>query len=230
MSSQGWLRNKSTATPFLDGTKRGTTITMSLRVLTAASPALLLATGGIAVAQGVTVDINRISDSGVGEKIGTILVTEGKGVTFKVAVAGLPKGQRRFHVHEKGDCGPGMKDGKMTAGVAAGAHYDPDAKKSHMGPKGTGHKGDLPALTASDKGINQTVTAPRLKLTDIQGRSIVLSFTKAATTTATTRKTVAARVALRRHTQNLTLPCTSPGNQRLAATWQAKPELDLVKP
>ena len=128
-----------------------------------ASTSLLLATG-IAVAQGVTVDINRISDSGVGEKIGTILLTEGKGVTFKVALTGLPKGQRGFHVHEKGDCGPGMKDGKMTAGVAAGDHYDPEAKKSHKGPKGTGHKGDLPALTASDKGINQTVTAPRLKL------------------------------------------------------------------
>ena len=24
------------------------------------------------------------------------------------------------HVHEKSDCGPGMKDGKMTAGIAAG--------------------------------------------------------------------------------------------------------------
>jgi Cu-Zn family superoxide dismutase len=147
-------------------------MTMSFRALTA-SAALLLATG-IAVAQGVTVDINRISDSGVGEKIGTILLTEGKGVTFKVAVTGLPKGQRGFHVHEKGDCGPGMKDGKMTAGVAAGEHYDPEAKKSHKGPKGTGHKGDLPALNASDKGINQTVTAPRLKLSDIQGRSIVI--------------------------------------------------------
>lgn len=145
---------------------------MSFRVAIA-STALLFATS-IAVAQGVTVDINRISDSGVGEKIGTVLVTGGKGVTFKVVVTGIPKGQHGFHVHEKGDCGPGMKDGKMTAGVAAGAHYDPEAKKSHKGPKGSGHKGDLPALSASDKGINQTVAAPRLKLSDIQGRSIVI--------------------------------------------------------
>ena len=145
---------------------------MILRVAIA-STSLLFAVG-IAVAQGVTVDINRISDSGVGEKIGTVLVTGGKGVTFKVAVTGMPKGQRGFHVHEKGDCGPGMKDGKMTAGVAAGDHYDPETRKSHKGPKGSGHKGDLPALSASDKGINQTVTAPRLKLSDIQGRSIVI--------------------------------------------------------
>lgn len=145
---------------------------MILRVAIA-STSLLFAVG-IAVAQGVTVDINRISDNGVGEKIGTVLVTGGKGVTFKVAVTGMPKGQRGFHVHEKGDCGPGMKDGKMTAGVAAGDHYDPETRKSHKGPKGSGHKGDLPALSASDKGINQTVTAPRLKLSDIQGRSIVI--------------------------------------------------------
>ena len=62
----------------------------------------------------------------------------------------------------------------MTAGIAAGDHYDPDAKKSHKGPKGTGHKGDLPKLQGSDKGIVQTVTAPRLKLGDIKGRSIVI--------------------------------------------------------
>ena len=126
------------------------------------------------MAQSLTVDMNRISDSGVGEKIGSILISQDKGVTFKVTVAGLPKGQRGFHVHEKGDCGPGMKDGKMTAGIAAGEHFDPDNKKSHKGPKGGGHKGDLPVLTGSDKGIVQTVTAPRLKLADIMGRSIVI--------------------------------------------------------
>ena len=146
-------------------------MTYSLRVLTA-STALLLATA--ALAQGVTVDINRISDSGVGEKLGSILVTEQNGVTFKVTVSGLPKGQRGFHIHEKGDCGPAMKDGKMTAGEAAGPHFDPDGKKSHKGPKGMGHKGDLPVLQGSDKGILQTVTAPRLKLADIKGRSIVI--------------------------------------------------------
>jgi Cu-Zn family superoxide dismutase len=68
-----------------------------------------------------------------------------------------------------------MKDGNMTAGVAAGEHYDPYAKKSHKGPKGAGHKGDLPALNASAKGeVNQTVTAPRLKLSDVQGRALVI--------------------------------------------------------
>jgi Cu-Zn family superoxide dismutase len=67
-----------------------------------------------------------------------------------------------------------MKDGKMTAGEAAGPHFDPEAKKSHKGPKGAGHKGDLPLLNATDKGINQTVTAARLKLADLQGRALVI--------------------------------------------------------
>ena len=145
-----------------------------MRLLAASSAALLIATG-LAVAQQVTVDINRITDTGVGDKIGTIEVSETKsGVSFKVAVTGLPKGQRGFHVHEKGDCGPAMKDGKMTAGIAAGEHFDPEAKKSHKGPKGAGHKGDLPLLKAADKGINQTVTAPRLKLSDVHGRALMI--------------------------------------------------------
>jgi Cu-Zn family superoxide dismutase len=145
-----------------------------IRILVLSSSALLVATG-LALAQELAVDINRISDTGVGEKIGTVTVSEAKGgVAFKVAVTGLAKGQRGFHVHEKGDCGPAMKDGKMTAGVAAGEHYDPEAKKSHKGPKGAGHKGDLPLLNATDKGISQTVTAPRPKLADVRGRALVI--------------------------------------------------------
>jgi len=149
-------------------------VTRSMRILTLSSTALLLATG-VAIAQQLTVDINRITDGGVGDKIGTIVISEGKGgVSFKVSVTGLPKTERGFHVHEKGDCGPAMKDGKMTAGQAAGPHFDPEAKKSHKGPKGAGHKGDLPLLKGTEKGISQTVTAPRLKLADVQGRALVI--------------------------------------------------------
>ena len=149
-------------------------MTRSLRILALSSTALLIVTG-VAIAQQLTVDVNRISDAGVGDKIGTVVVTEVKGgVSFKVAVTGLPKGQRGFHVQEKDDCGPAMKDGKMTAGVAAGEHFDPEGKKSHKGPKGVGHKGDLPLLNGTDKGISQTVTAPRLKLADVQGKALVI--------------------------------------------------------
>lgn len=149
-------------------------MTVSVRVLAVSSTALLLATG-VAIAQQLTVDMNRVSDTGVGEKVGTVKISETKkGVTFQVDVKGLPTGQRGFHVHEKGDCAAATKDGKMTAGMAAGAHYDPDGSKSHKGPKGAGHKGDLPALNATAKGIKQTATAERLKLSDVRGRSLMI--------------------------------------------------------
>ena len=147
---------------------------MSLRIASALA-ALLVASTGLAVAQQMTVDINRISSSGAGEKIGSVVVADGKnGVSFKVSVKGLPAAQRGFHVHEKGDCGPGMKDGKMEAGIAAGDHYDPDGHKSHKGPKGKGHKGDLPLLKGNAAGIEQTVVAPRLKIADVKGRALVI--------------------------------------------------------
>jgi Cu-Zn family superoxide dismutase len=129
-----------------------------------------------ALAQQLTVDINSITGTGIGDKIGTVTITDGaKGVSFKVAVSKMPAGLRGFHVHEKGDCGPGMKEGKMQAGIAAGDHYDPEHTKTHKGPEGKGHKGDLPALEADAKGmINRTVTAPRLRYDEIKGRALVI--------------------------------------------------------
>ena len=146
-----------------------------LRAVSAVSAVCLISTGAAVAQRAMTVDINRISDTGIGEKIGTVRVTEAKsGVSFKIDVTGLAKGQHGFHIHEKGDCGSAMKDGKMTAGLAAGGHFDPEAVKSHKGPKGAGHKGDLPALNATAKGISQTVIAPHVKYTDVQGRALVI--------------------------------------------------------
>ena len=140
---------------------------------------LALASTGVwattATAKDVTVDILSVTDAGVGDKLGTIVIEEkDKGLSFKVDLRGIPAGEHGFHVHEKGDCGPGVKDGKPTAGVAAGPHYDPAHAKTHTGPMREGHKGDLPFLTATDKGVNVVVTAPRLKLADVSGRALVI--------------------------------------------------------
>jgi Cu-Zn family superoxide dismutase len=146
----------------------------ALKLLTGAASALCVATGVMA-AQQLVVPVNKISASGIGEKIGTIDVSQSKkGVAFKVNVKGIPAGKHGFHLHEKGDCGVAAKDGASVAGLAAGPHYDPATTKSHKGPMGMGHKGDLPVLTATAKGISQTVTAPRLKLGDVQGRSLMI--------------------------------------------------------
>ena len=52
---------------------------------------------------------------------------------FTQSFPGLPPGEHGFHIHEKGDCGPGMNQGKLAAGFAAGGHYDPAHTKKHLG-------------------------------------------------------------------------------------------------
>lgn len=144
-------------------------------ILVMATTGATIALAATAFAQALTVDMNRITDSGLGDKIGTVAISESKsGVTFKVSVKGLPAGPHGFHLHENGSCAPGMKEGKMQAGIAAGSHYDPEQKKSHKGPKGTGHKGDLPLLKSTGGSVDTSVLAPRLKLADVRGRALVI--------------------------------------------------------
>ncbi|WP_348771543.1 superoxide dismutase [Cu-Zn] SodC [Azospirillum sp. SYSU D00513] len=139
--------------------------------------AFLLAAGAAQAA--TTVTINQISKDGVGKEIGTIAVQEtDKGVTFTPNLSGLPAGEHGFHVHQNPDCGPAENNGAMAAGFAAGGHYDPSGTKKHQGPQhagSAGHLGDLPALTVAANGeAKQAVTAPNLKLTDVQGRSLMI--------------------------------------------------------
>jgi Cu-Zn family superoxide dismutase len=147
---------------------------MALRFLNAAVAALFLLPVS-ALAQSATVQINRISDAGVGDRIGTIVVVETRqGMSFRVEVIGLPAGEYGFHIHERGNCGPSLKDGKMSAGEAAGPHYDPDIARSHKGPGKGGHKGDLPVLKLDEHGTAVTVTVEKLRLSEIGGRAIII--------------------------------------------------------
>lgn len=129
-----------------------------------------------AYAADVTVDMNKITADGIGEKLGTTVISEkpGGGLEFKVDMTGIPPGEHGFHLHAKGDCAPETKEGKAQAGLAAGPHYDPASTKSHKGPMGRGHKGDLPFLTATDKGINVVASAPHLSMADVRGRALVI--------------------------------------------------------
>src|SRR4051812_47366586 len=109
-----------------------------------------------AAAKPLKVQLSFITADGVGKPAGTITVKETKdGVTLQTDLKDLPPGEHGFHMHEKGSCDPADKEGKKTAGQAAGAHFDPDATKAHKGPSGGGHKGDLPKLTVSDKGVSK---------------------------------------------------------------------------
>jgi Cu-Zn family superoxide dismutase len=73
------------------------------------------------------------------------------------------------------NCGPAMKDGKMQAGLAAGGHYDPHATGKHEGPKGDGHRGDLPVLNVDAKGnATEMMHAFRLSVEAVRGRAFVI--------------------------------------------------------
>ena len=127
-------------------------------------------------AKSIKVTMNLITVDGVGKSVGTITIKEGKdGVTIEPKLKDLPPGEHGFHVHEKASCDPADKDGKKTAGQAAGAHFDPDATKAHKGPGGGGHKGDMPKLVVSDKGeAKEKLEVKGVTLADFQGHALMI--------------------------------------------------------
>jgi Cu-Zn family superoxide dismutase len=120
--------------------------------------------------------MTMVDATGAGASVGTISATEtAYGVLFTPALTGLPAGVHGFHVHENASCAPKEKDGKPVAALAAGGHLDPEKTGKHEGPYGKGHLGDLPAIVvAADGSAASPVLAPRIKLTDLAGRSLML--------------------------------------------------------
>ncbi len=136
----------------------------------AQAPAATVASGPIVI------PMNIVDADGGAKPVGTITASDsGYGLILKPALNGLPPGLHGFHVHEKGNCAPGMKDGKMEAAHGAGGHLDPASTGRHEGPYGQGHLGDLPALYIGPDGKGDNpVLAPRLKTGDLRGRSLMI--------------------------------------------------------
>lgn len=147
----------------------------SLIVLLIFCGALLMGADA-ALAKDVKTPIYKIDAQGIGEKIGYVVLSDSpEGLTLEVDVTGLTPGTHGMHVHEAGDCGPAVINGKAVPGGAAKGHYDPEKTNRHMGPMGMGHKGDLPALQADALGrAKTTLKAPHLKLADVDNRAIVI--------------------------------------------------------
>jgi Cu-Zn family superoxide dismutase len=136
----------------------------------------ILVFSGLAFAEDMSIKVFLVNDQGVGKEIGTITASDSKyGLILTPQLSDLPPGIHGFHVHEKPDCSHAMQGGKEVPALAAGGHYDPAKTVRHEGPYGNGHLGDLPALyVAADGKATIPVLAPRLKLADIKGRSLMI--------------------------------------------------------
>jgi superoxide dismutase, Cu-Zn family len=145
----------------------------------AAIGAAIVMTAGAALAASKTVSINAITANGVGSEIGTITFRDTKqGLIVEPKLTTLPPGSHGFHVHQNPNCGPGpgANNNQPAAGMAAGGHYDPQGVNKHRGPHDKeSHLGDMPVLVVDKDGsASLPVLAPRLKVSQLAGRSVMI--------------------------------------------------------
>jgi superoxide dismutase, Cu-Zn family len=126
--------------------------------------AIILLIPAMAMAD-IVVPIHLTSNN---QNIGNVTLKETpKGLEFTANLHDLPPGQHGFHVHENESCD--------HHGDAAGGHLDPHQTGKHLGPYKNGHLGDLPVLdVAKDGTATGTVIAPRLKMNDVIGHSLMI--------------------------------------------------------
>lgn len=138
--------------------------------------AITLIATPLAATADVVVPMKLVDEKGIGFSVGQVTITESTyGLVFTPALSNLTPGMHGFHVHQNPDCQPKDKDGKMVAALSAGGHYDPEKSNKHGTPWGDGHLGDLPPLFVDASGnATQPVLAPRLKIADIKGRSLMV--------------------------------------------------------
>jgi len=142
--------------------------------------AIALTLAGAALTAGadpaLTIAMNVVDENGLAAGAGQVVVSETKfGLVFMPALSGLPAGLHGFHVHENPSCLAVEREGKKMVALAAGGHLDPAKTGKHDFPWGDGHLGDLPALyVGADGRAVQPVLAPRLKLADLKGRSLMV--------------------------------------------------------
>ncbi|KYK83244.1 superoxide dismutase, partial [Aggregatibacter actinomycetemcomitans serotype d str. SA2200] len=96
----------------------------------------------------IEVKIQQLDPVNGNKDVGTVTITESSyGLVFTPNLKGLAEGLHGFHIHQNPSCEPKEKDGKLTAGLGAGGHWDPKDTKQHGYPwQDDAHLGDLPAL------------------------------------------------------------------------------------
>ncbi|PNU20105.1 superoxide dismutase [Cu-Zn] SodC2 [Geothermobacter hydrogeniphilus] len=129
-----------------------------------------------AVLAGIVIPMDLLAVDGATRPAGTITAEQSPyGVVFSPQLTGLTPGAHGFHVHRNPSCAPAEKNGRVVAALGAEGHYDPVGVGHHGPPWGDGHLGDLPVLTVDGNGrADIPVLAPRLRLSDLQGRSLMI--------------------------------------------------------
>jgi Cu-Zn family superoxide dismutase len=140
------------------------------------------------------VNIHNISAAGIGATIGSIrFEAQPDGLRLVRDISGLPPGLHAFHLHETASCDAAPSNGRMTAGMAAGGHFQRhDAMSGGMGHHHghshadhghAGHShaeppkmaGDLPDIMAGPDGRAVTaVRTPALDISDVYGRALMV--------------------------------------------------------
>jgi Cu-Zn family superoxide dismutase len=134
----------------------------------------LLLTSFDANATVITVEMDDLNTD---KSIGNITAKQSQyGVVFTPNLSGLSAGLHGFHLHENASCEMTQENGKAIAAGGAGGHYDPmNTGKHGYSWTNDNHLGDLPPLYVDNHGhATEPVLAPRLKLADLVGRSLMV--------------------------------------------------------
>jgi Cu-Zn family superoxide dismutase len=100
-----------------------------------------------------------------GARIGTATLTETpNGVLIETEIAGLPAGERAFHIHETGTC-------EANGGFeSAGSHFALDGQQHGFKQAGGPHAGDMPnQFVQKDGMLRSHVINPNVTLGDGDG-------------------------------------------------------------
>lgn len=138
---------------------------------------LLLGVVGIAFALPVQAQTAKATlKDGQGKQVGEVeLVQLTNGVLLRMALKGVPPGERAFHIHAVGKC-----EAPFTS---AGPHFNPSNHKHGLEAKEGSHAGDMPNLHIPASGelkieiVNAMVTLAKgqpASLFDADGSSIVI--------------------------------------------------------
>ena len=87
-----------------------------------------------AAAHSFTVQMMHVTPEGIGQLAGTVVIEDSAaGARLTPDLRGLPPGPHGFHLHQNGDCGPTVVDGRLRR--RGGRALDPAGHGHHLGPQ-----------------------------------------------------------------------------------------------